>query len=546
MPVLEIKNLNIAFPSESGPVQVLHEVGFEIASGEVVALVGESGSGKTVTSLAVMGLLPEPLDQVATGEILFEGKNLITHTAEEHRQLRGKRMAMVFQEPMTSLNPLMRCGRQVSESLEYHLNLSRSEAKSQTLEWFDKVKLPDPERVFRAYPHELSGGQKQRVMIAMALACRPALLIADEPTTALDVTVQSEVLQLLRQLQAAYAFSILFITHDLGVVRSFADRAVVMYKGRVVEQGPASVIVSQPAHPYTRGLVACLPRAGVRLERLPELEDFLTEGRAFVPVEITPSAEASAGNALIKATEIRVEFFQKNWPARPTSVQALKGVSMDIYKGETLGLVGESGSGKSTFGRAILGLTPIQSGSIFYAGEKISDLSDRAFKPWRSRMQLVFQDPYSSLNPRMKIGEAIAEAVRCGHAKTKAMELLEKVGLQAEHYGRYPHEFSGGQRQRIVIARALATEPEFMVCDESVAALDVSVRARVLNLLNDLKAEYNLTLLFISHDLGVIYQMCDRIAVLRHGELMEIGQANDVFFRPQNAYTQALIGAIAD
>jgi len=542
--MLQIKNLTIRLPRQGGEVAVVRDISLDIMPGQVLALVGESGSGKTVTSLAVMGLLPLPLGQIASGQILFEGKNLINLTPEEHRLLRGKRMAMVFQEPMTSLNPLMRCGRQVAESLRHHMGLSAAQARAETMEWFGKVKLPNPERIYDAYPHQLSGGQKQRVMIAMALACRPSLLIADEPTTALDVTVQAEILHLLRDLQREYAFSILFITHDLAVARAFAHHTAVMYQGQVVETGPSDQVLSRPTHPYTRGLVACLPKAGTRWERLPELSDFLEEDKEFAPMPAGPIPAIT--HTLIRVEDVSVTYGQKRWPGKSIEVHALRGVSLEIKKGETLGLVGESGSGKSTLGRAILGLTPIAQGSITYEDRAISGLSAGQMKPWRSIMQLVFQDPYSSLNPRMTVGTAIAEAVRTGNARDQAIDLLEKVGLGAEHYGRYPHQFSGGQRQRIVIARALATRPRFLVCDESVAALDVSVRARVLNLLNDLKAEFDLTLLFISHDLGVIYQMCDRIAVLHHGELKEIGPAREVFFHPADPYTRKLIDAIAD
>jgi peptide/nickel transport system ATP-binding protein len=536
-PLISIRNLSLSI---AGGRQLLSEVSFDVMPSEVLALVGESGSGKTLTSLAITGLLAPELKAGLSGEILFEGRNLIGLPEEDHRLLRGRKLAMVFQEPGAALNPLMKCGKQVAEVIEFHMGLKGEALKDKTLDWFERVRLPDPTRIFNSYPHQLSGGQKQRVMIAAALAAEPSLLLADEPTTALDPTVQAEILALLSELQAERGFGVLFVTHDLGVVKEFSHRAAVMRSGQLVECGPTNRVLSQPSHPYTRGLVACYPQPGIKFHRLPEM---LPDGQPTSATPISAEVAPVGDSPLIEVRDISVIYRSGQWPGPVVETKALKGVSLDILRGETLGLVGESGSGKSTLGRVILGLSAPESGSITMDGTRISGLSSKGMLPYRKQLQLVFQDPFSSLNPRMTVGSAIAEAGRHNRGKQRAEFLLDKVGLPADSFHRYPHEFSGGQRQRIVLARALAPGPRFLVCDESVAALDVSVRARVLNLLCDIKDEFGLTLLFISHDMGVIYQMCDRIAVMKSGELKEIGPAERVFKHPENEYTKLLLAS---
>ena len=558
-PLLQIDNLQVDFISELGTTTAVQHISLEVNRGEIVAIVGESGSGKSVTSLSILQLLPSPPARYTAGSILFSADgqqqvNMLEQSAEQLRSIRGHKIAMIFQEPMTSLNPVFTCGSQVMEAIRQHQRVSATEAKARTLELFEKVKLPNPSLLMDRYPHQLSGGQKQRVMIAMAMSCNPSLLICDEPTTALDVTVQKTILQLIRGLQETEKMGVIFITHDLGVVAEVADRAVVMYKGAIVEQGSTKDIFHSPQHPYTKGLLACRPVLHRKGERLPVVSDFL-EGKTSVKEKTSASIIPLSDDAtpLLKVENLKVWF-----PARKTFfgktldyVKAVNDVSFIVRKGETLGLVGESGCGKTTLGRSLLRLIDPTGGSIWYNGQNITAIKKDALKDLRQNIQIIFQDPYSSLNPRMTIGDAIVEpmSVHGLHKNGKmrkewAMEMLHKVDLKPEHFNRYPHEFSGGQRQRIVIARALALGPTFVVCDESVSALDVSVQAQILNLLNDLKKEFDLTTIFISHDLSVVRYISDRIMVMNKGMIEEMGNAEDIYSNPQRDYTKQLIASI--
>ena len=464
---------------------------------------------------------------------------------------------MIFQEPMTSLNPVFTCGDQVAESLQLHKRISFREAKQQAIEWFRKVKLPEPEKVFSKYPHQLSGGQKQRVMIAMAMCCRPSLLICDEPTTALDVTVQKNILQLIKELQEEQKMGVIFITHDLGVVSEIADKITVMYKGEIVETNSVKEIFTNPHHPYTKGLLACRPVFHKKGERLPVVSDFLeknvSETAASNQKQETRHIEKEKTEILLRVNNLSVWFpVKKNLLGKSLSfTKAVDDVSFEVIKGETLGLVGESGCGKTTLGRTLLRLIEPTSGSIIYNGTDLTKKTINEIKPLRKDIQLIFQDPYSSLNPRLTIGSAINEPLKVHEQfknekqqKEKVIDLLEKVNLDRKHFNRYPHEFSGGQRQRIVIARALALNPSFIICDEPVSALDVSVQAQVLNLLNDIKKEFGFTTIFISHDLAVVRYISDRIMVMHKGKIVEQGTADDVYYHPKNDYTKNLIGSI--
>jgi len=567
--LLSIQDLCISFSTEGGLIPGVEHVNLEVRKGEIVALVGESGSGKSITSLSILQLLPQPPARYLSGRILFTGRDgqtidLLQQFPHQLQSVRGAGIAMIFQEPMTSLNPVFTCGDQVAEAIRAHRNITADEAKKEAIALFEKVQLPDPANIYSRWPHQLSGGQKQRVMIAMAMSSRPSLLICDEPTTALDVTVQKTILRLIRQLQQTEDIGVIFITHDLGVVAEIADRALVLFRGKVVEEGAVETLFRSPRHPYTKGLLACRPALHKKGERLPMVSDFL-EGTpasgSTTPVNpptatplVNPSPPpASTANPIVRVTDLRVWY-----PKRKTLLgkvleytKAVDGVSFDVFEGETLGLVGESGCGKTTLGRALMRLTTPTGGNIIFEGRNMADLRAGDLKQLRSRIQLIFQDPYSSLNPRLTVGSAIAEALRVHGAtateqqrRQQVTELLEKVGLKAEHFDRYPHEFSGGQRQRIVIARALALKPTFVVCDESVSALDVSVQAQVLNLLNDLKKEFGFTVVFISHDLGVIRYISDRIMVMNKGRIEEIGPAEEVYNHPRSAYTKRLIEAI--
>ncbi len=564
LPLLEVKDLSIEFISGKERICAVDHISFDIMPGETLAVVGESGSGKTVTALSVMQLVPSPPGIIREGALLYRnGKGIVTNLSglseERLKGIRGKEISMIFQEPMTSLNPVYTCGDQVAESLGIHLGIRGKTARAKVIELFREVLLPQPEEILKVYPHQLSGGQKQRVMIAMAVACNPGLLIADEPTTALDVTVQKAILGLMKRMQATRGMSILFITHDLGLVAGFADRVVVMTGGRIVEQGPVTKIFSAPEHPYTRGLLACRPPLDRRLERLPTLDDFVNTTGLDVPAEITTVQREKAHEKYYAQQPVLVfEGISKKFASRggifssgKNTFTALEKITLEIYPGETLGIVGESGSGKTTLARVALDLIPATEGRIRFNGIDITRLSREKLKALRKSLQIIFQDPYSSLNPRMTIGNAILEPMVVhrmhGDPKTrreKVVELLVRVGLAPEHFNRYPHEFSGGQRQRICIARALATEPHLIICDESVSALDVSVQAQVLNLLNDLKRDFGLTYLFISHDLSVVKYMADRLIVMKNGKIVEAGEADAVYAHPRSEYTRALLNAI--
>lgn len=653
-PILSVRNLTIDFSSHRGDTRAVADVSFDLHRGETLAIVGESGSGKSVTSLALMGLIPLPPGRITTGEARFHSEalgevDLLKLTEEQLQKVRGNDISMIFQEPMTSLNPVYTCGSQVVEALRLHTNLDAKQAEARTVELFTMAQLPRPEKIFKSYPHEISGGQKQRVMIAMAMACNPAILIADEPTTALDVTVQARMLQLIDQLRRQHNTAVLFITHDLGVVAEIADRILVMYRGRVVEQGPVLDIFTNPQHPYTKGLLACRPKLSVGRKKLPVVADFMREtadggfismeepitqvvaaengvvavepskngiettktfpvehpnvphlSNGILGVETAPTLESgqplptaggdaavfgvsptngaasraevtssplfngtneqSQGTPPINGTAplLQVENLNVHFPIRkgffnrkPEVVRAVDGVSFDIYPGETVGLVGESGCGKTTLGRALLRLVEPTSGSILFEGVDLAKLPAGELRRRRREFQMVFQDPYAALNPMMTVGEAILEPMRVHgvggtkqQQKARVLELLRTVGLTEAQYQRYPHEFSGGQRQRICIARALALQPKCIICDESVSALDVSVQAQVLNLLNDLKREFNITYLFITHDLSVARFMSDRLLVMRQGQIVESGPAADLYANPQHEYTKQLLAAI--
>ena len=556
--LIEIKDLSIGFEREGSWNKVVKNISFSIDKGEILGLVGESGSGKSVSSLAIMGLLPERKSKILSGSILFNNIDLCNITNKEHRKLRGKKIAMIFQEPMTALNPVVRCGNQVMEMIIHNNSISKREAKKRVLELFKEVKLPDIERAFRAYPHELSGGQKQRVMIAMAISCNPDLLIADEPTTALDVTVQKTILELLKSIQNKYNIGILFITHDLGVIKQIANRVAVLYKGEIVEQGLVQDIFYKPNHPYTQGLIACRPPIENRPKRLLTVSDFLKEEKKDIEILTEKERdlihkEIYSQEPILKINSLDIEFITKKtiFGKIRKSVKAVNNVSFDVFKGETLGLVGESGCGKTTVGRGILNLIDAKSGKVELYGVNLLELSKNKMREYRKKIQIIFQDPYSSLNSKITIGHAIQEPMivhslyeNNEKRKERVMDLLEKVGLERSHYNRYPHEFSGGQRQRIGIARALALEPEIIICDESVSALDVSVQAQVLNLINDLKRDFGFTCIFISHDLSVVKYMSDRIIVMQKGNIVEEAEADSLYNNPQTQYTRQLINSI--
>jgi peptide/nickel transport system ATP-binding protein len=558
--VLNINNLSVQFGSIENPVKAVDDISIKITPGTSLGLVGESGSGKSITALAIMGLLPVQA-RVVSGSIQFEDRELLDSSGKAIKQLRGNRISMIFQEPMTSLNPVMPCGRQVAESIRLHQKLSKEKARKSVIELFNKVRLPRPESIYKSYPHEISGGQKQRVMIAMAVANNPSLLIADEPTTALDVTVQQEIIRLLKDLREEYKMSLLFISHDLGVISEVAEQVAVMHKGSIVEKGTVDLVLKYPEHPYTRGLIACRPPEKVRYQRLPTIDEFMEGDHPEVnTTNVVSSEERKARLDMLYREKpvLDVLDLEKKYPIHnplfwqeKQYVHAVNNVSLQVYPGETLGLVGESGCGKTTLGRSILRLIDPDSGSVFFDEKDVLELKGQDLKNERKRMNIIFQDPYSSLNPRISIGQAIKEPMTVHgvyrdntERKEKVMELLEKVGLEKEHYYRYPHEFSGGQRQRIVIARALALQPRFIICDEAVSALDVSVQARVLNLLNDLKQEFGFTYIFISHDLSVVRFMSDRIMVMKDGKIIETGDADDIYFHPKNEYTKKLIASI--
>ena len=577
--LLEFKNLVTEFHTEGTTVKAVNDISFTLNKGETVGIVGESGSGKSVTSLSAMRLIPSPPGVISGGSIIFHTKNgekvdLLKLSEEKMREHRGNDLAMIFQEPMTSLNPVFTCGDQVLEAIMLHQELKKDAAKKLTIELFKKVQLPDPERIYSTYPHQISGGQKQRVMIAMAMSCEPSVLIADEPTTALDVTVQKTILLLMQELQREQDMGILFITHDLGVIAELADKVVVMYKGNIVEQGNVWEIFTNPKHPYTKGLLACRPPLEKRYTFLPTVGDFMKTDSTGKIIDNNISVEEFTKDLVVSDSERekkQKELFSKKpvlqlknlktyFPIRngffggiSSHVKAVNNVSFDVYPGETLGLVGESGCGKTTIGRTILRLEEPTEGAMIYKNKDIAKMNADELRAFRKEVQIIFQDPYSSLNPRMTIGNAIMEPMQVHkilnsneERKERVKELLTKVSLDPAHFYRYPHEFSGGQRQRIGIARALAVNPKFIICDESVSALDVSVQAQVLNLLNDLKKEFELTYIFISHDLSVVKYMSDRMVVMQEGEIEEMGDADQIYNSPKTEYTKRLIDAIPE
>lgn len=600
--LLEISGLKTYFHSDGATVKAVDDLSLRIRPGETLGLVGESGSGKSVTSLTIMRLLPDVGASIEAGRIAFLGKDLVQLPRAKMRHLRGKELSMIFQEPGTSLNPVYRVGDQVAEAILLHESVSRRDAIGRTQKLFEEVGIPAPAMSYQKYPHEMSGGQKQRVMIAMALACNPKLLIADEPTTALDVTIQAQILDLIRKLRDERGMAILFITHDLGVIAEIADDVAVMYRGKLVEYDSAKSIFTRPQHPYTKGLIACRPRLDSTRRRLPTVSDYMdvktgadgnlviTEkeltverlaqiegrgrGRLLHPVsELTQlgypasspdqTGSATGSNQSANVPEglvpiLRVDNLKVHYPIKKGLLRntigfnkAVDGISFNVYKGQTLGLVGESGCGKTTTGRAILRLIPITDGTVTFEGINWSSIKGAELRRKRRRMQIVFQDPYSSLNPRLTIESMLTEAMRVHHLgngahdrRDRAAHLLDEVGLPSEHLRRYPHEFSGGQRQRLCIARALAVEPDFLICDESVSALDVSVQAQVLNLLKDLQERRGLTYIFISHDLSVVKFMSDMMAVMNAGKIVEYGPSDAVYSNPHNEYTRKLIAAI--
>jgi peptide/nickel transport system ATP-binding protein len=554
--ILEVNNLSIAFDSHQENNKVVHNVSYQLKKNEILGIVGESGSGKSVSSLAVLGLLPKKQTIFPSGEITFNGKNLLKYSNNEFQELRGNKIAMIFQEPMTSLNPSLTCGKQVAEVLERHLKLSKKEAKVEVLSLFEKVRLPHVEQMYDKYPHQISGGQKQRVMIAMAIACKPDVLIADEPTTALDVTVQKEIISLLKSLQVETGMSIIFISHDLALVSEISDTIVVMYKGKVVENGTVSEVFNNSKNDYTKALINSRPSVNERLKVLPTIQDYLNN---TISNELVSEVQREAKHhsmyacePLLRVINIEKEYITKGGIlSKNQKFKAVDNVSFNLYEGETLGLVGESGCGKSTLGNAILQLDKATSGSVFYKGEDITKLTKAKLRLLRKEIQLIFQDPYSSLNPRIPLGKAIMEPMKVHNLykndkerKEKTLELLKRVGLLEEHFYRYPHEFSGGQRQRIGIARTIAVSPKLIICDESVSALDISVQAQVLNLLNELKENFGFSYIFISHDLAVVKYMSDQLVVMNKGKIEEIGEADSIYANPKTAYTQSLIAAI--
>ena len=553
--MLSVKNLSISFNSNTEQNKVVHNVSFELKQQQIIGIVGESGSGKSVTSLAILGLLSK--NAKIEGAIFFNDINLKSISEKEFQKIRGNQISMIFQEPMSSLNPSLTCGYQVLEILLQHKNISKSEAKNEVIELFNKVKLPRAETIFEQYPHQISGGQKQRVMIAMAIACKPQILIADEPTTALDVTVQKEIIELLKELQKETEMSIIFISHDLALVSEIADNVLVMYQGVIVEQGDVKQVFKAPKHNYTKALINSKPNLTARIKKLPTVQDFMNE---TIDNEVYSDLERAQFHEKIYSKKPLLEV--KNLATYFTSddsfffgkkniVKAVDDVTFQLFEGETLGLVGESGCGKTTLGRTILHLEKAEKGALFYKQKDITNLSKNELKAFRKEVQIIFQDPFSSLNPRIPVGKAIMEPMKVHNIfptyeerKQYVLAILNKVGLEEAHFYRYPHEFSGGQRQRIGIARTIALKPKLIICDESVSALDVSVQAQVLNLLNILKEEFGFTYIFISHDLAVVKYMSDQLVVMNKGKIEEIGDADTIYKTPKTSYTQKLIDAI--
>ena len=559
-PLLSVKNLTVDFHTSEGVTRAVNNVSFDIPAGKTIGIVGESGSGKSVTSLAVMGLLQKPAAKIPQGEILFNGQDILKYSETQMRKIRGDQISMIFQEPMTSLNPVFKVGDQIAETLRVHRNLSKKEAWEKAIDLMNQVGIPNPKGRAHTYPHEMSGGQKQRVMIAMAISCEPKLLIADEPTTALDVTIQKQVLDLLFKLQQEYHMSMMFITHDLSVIGDIADDVVVMYRSNVVEKNNAKTIFTGANHPYTKGLLACRPKLGANPKRLLTVSDFMNEQGEEIKIDMAKvqvfdkeAIQEKPSDILLEVKNLVTQFPIKGGFFNRTVDQfkAVNDVSFTLRKGKTLGLVGESGCGKTTLGRTILRLIEPAAGQIIYDGKDITGIYGEELRLLRRKMQIIFQDPYSSLNPRMTIAEILTEPLvihKVGSGKKErldmAKELAEKVGLKVAQLNRYPHEFSGGQRQRISIARALMLRPEFVVCDESVSALDVSIQAQVLNLLLDLQDEFGLTYVFISHDLSVVNFIADEVGVMNAGKIIEMDKASRIYKNPKEEYTRMLLSAI--
>lgn len=565
--LLEIKDLSIGFGHNPSEQLAVKNISIDLNKGETLGIVGESGSGKSLTCLSAIGLLPKAAT-LTSGTLNFWSKmgqvSLERISEKLWRKYRGKEIAMIFQEPMSSLNPVMKCGHQVVEMIKIHFKVSNTEAKKRAIELLEEVKIKNPERIFNSYPHQISGGQKQRVMIAIAMACKPSLLIADEPTTALDVTIQKSILELMKDLQEKHGIGIVFVSHDLAVVAEIADKVAVMYDGDLVEYGATKEIFHHPKHAYTKGLLACRPPLAKRVEKLLTIDDYLEASKKNQEPQQKIISEEQRKKShqhifyqgeppLLKVKDLCTTYVSKKGLIKRTTeiTKAVNEISFEVFKGETLGLVGESGCGKSTLGKTILGLIEPTSGEIYYKNELTTKLNRKQKKDFKKNAQIIFQDPFASLNPKLSVGEALTEPMRVhrlhkneAERKMEAQRLLDRVGLTADSYYRYPHEFSGGQRQRICIARTLAVKPEFVICDESVSALDVSVQAQVLNLLNELKTEFQLTYIFISHDLSVVKYMSDRMIVMNQGKIEEMGEADAVYSKPITPYTRELIQAI--
>ena len=556
--LIEVKNLSVEFKTDEEIVEAVRDVSFNIPKGKTVGLVGESGSGKSVTALSIMRLIPEPPGSISGGQIFLDEEDILKLPESRMRKIRGNRISMIFQEPMSSLNPVFTVGNQISEALTLHRGMNKKEALEESIKLLTQVEVDNPSERVKSYPHQLSGGQRQRVMIAMAIACNPDLLIADEPTTALDVTIQKQIMELLKNLQKQYSMSVLFITHNLGLIDEIADEVLVMYKGRIVEKNSTLEIFKNPSHPYTKGLMACRPTLDKDSRRLPVMDDYMDEqGKALEP-DIEKWGRKTVKQLSSKEVLLEVKNLKKYFPLKKTLfgkvqswVKAVDDVSFVIRKGETLGLVGESGCGKTTLGRVILKLLSATAGDVIYQEQNVMNLSWKEMKPLRRKMQVIFQDPYSSLNPRMTIGSAIMEPMvihNLGEDKKerikKTERLLERVGLNSGMLHRYPHEFSGGQRQRICIARALAVQPEFIICDEAVSALDVSIQSQILNLLMDLQDEMDLTYIFISHDLAVVKFISDEVCVMNKGQIIEKNTSFDIYKNPKEDYTKKLLHSI--
>ncbi len=552
-PLLSVRNLDIRFrvDRKSEPFRAVKGISFDVPPNSTVALVGESGSGKSVSAMAILGLLPENAIVGAESQVIYGGRNLLKSSLQDLQSLRGKDISVIFQEPMTSLNPVFTVGEQIGESLRLHMGMSSAQAKARVIELLNEVGIPNPQLRVNSYPHEMSGGQQQRVMIAMAIACEPKLLIADEPTTALDVTIQKQILDLIAGLQEKHHMAVLFITHDLGVVGEIADHVVVMQNGEIQEQGSIRQIFENPQHPYTKALLACRPRLDRRPKRLPVIDDFLKGDGRPLHLEERHRGTAPDDQIILEVNGLNKTFFLKEGFFGKRAIQAVKNVSFRLPKGKTLGLVGESGSGKTTVGLTLMRLHAATSGEVLFEGRDLLKLSEREMMAYRRRIQIIFQNPYASLNPRFTVGQILVEPMKI-HSIGKdendrvnmAFQLLKRVGLPEQAFYKYPHEFSGGQRQRIAIARCLTMKPDVLICDESVSALDVSVQAQVLNLLQDLQDEYRMSYIFISHDLAVVKYISDQVMVMSDGAIVEIADSDEIYRDPKQEYTRKLLSSI--